>query len=524
MQKIRYVFTKRKSELYMRYVYTANEIRTGQNKKKRIIIKDVVLISSILTGKEVSDMGRRRNEKVTKMKRHYSVSFGIFLCLFAIYILVLFIQSFTKEHVSIYEVSQKQIADNENLRGIIMREENLVTAEQAGYISYYVGEGAKLSVSTTVYSIAKKEPVTETVAEMETDDVTLSEEDTKNIRASIAGYRENFTLSNYQQISNFRYNIENTLLELSDVSLSKNLQKIKKENAGTEGFSLVKAVQTGIISFATDGYESLNIDDIDENTFKEMKDNWEQLRTDKKVKSGTPVYRIVTSEKWSLLVPLTKTQYQKIIKKDTIVVKIKKDNISMTPSVQAFTSEGKYYANLHFDKYMIHYLNNRYLDIELEFNNATGLKIPLSSILQKKCYVVPGDFITKGNTEKNRNKLGVVSVSYTEDGNSQINFTPVDIYYRDEENRYYIDTKVLPAGTTILKNGKVEGEQMQLAETKELDGVYNCNLGYCRFRYVNILYDNQGYAIVESGNTYSLSNYDHIILNPNKISDDEVIY
>ncbi len=470
-------------------------------------------------------MGRRRqNGKVTQMKRHYSVTFGVFLCVFAVYVFVLFVQSFTKEHVSIYEVNQKQIADNENLRGIILREESLVTAGQAGYINYYVGEGAKLSISTTVYSIAKKEPVSETIAELETDDVTLSEEDTKSIRASISTYRENFSLSNYQQISNFRYNIENTLLELSDVSLSKNLRKVKKENARTEGFSFVKAAQTGIISFSTDGYENLSIDDIDEDSFKEMKDNWEQLRTDKKIKKDAPVYRIVTSEKWSLLVPLTKEQYQKLIKKDTIVVKIKKDNIIMTPSVQAFTSAGKYYANLHFDKYMIHYLNNRYLDIEMEFNNATGLKIPLSSIIKKKCYIVPGDFITKGNSEKNRNKLGVVSVSYDDDGSSRIDFTAVDIYYRDEENRYYIDTKVLPRGTTILKNGKVEGKQMQLAESEELDGVYNCNLGYCRFRYVNILYENQGYAIVESGNTYSLSNYDHIILNPNKISDDEVIY
>ena len=469
-------------------------------------------------------MSRRPNEKVTKMKRHNSFVFGGFLCLFAIYILVLFVQSFTKEHVSIYEVNQKQIADSENLRGIIMREENLVTTDQTGYINYYVGEGAKLSMSTTVYSIAKNEPVTETVAELETDDVTLSEEDTKSIRASIAGYRENFSLSNYQQISNFRYNVENTLLELSDVSISKNLQKLKKENAKAKGFSLVKAAETGIISFSTDGYEDLDIDEIDENSFKEMKDSWEQLRTDKKVKKGTPVYRVVTSEKWSLLIPLTREQYQKIIKKDSILVKIKKDNITMTPTVQAFTSGGKYYANLHFDKYMIHYLNNRYLDIEIRFNNATGLKIPMNSIIQKKCYMVPGDFITKGNSEKNRNKLGVVNVSYTEDGTARINFTPVDIYYRDEKNRYYFDTKVLKAGTTILKNGAVEGESMQLTKTKELDGVYNCNLGYCRFRYVNVLYESQGYAIVESGNTYSLANYDHIILNPNKISDDEVIY
>ncbi len=467
-------------------------------------------------------MPRRKKGKVVKMKRRHSFVLGTFLVLFAIYIGVLFVQSFTKEHVSIYEVNQKQIADDENIRGLVMREESLVSAKQSGYINYYVGEGAKLSTTTTVYSVAKDEPVSETISEMDTSDVTLSDEDTKNIRNTIAAYRESFSLSSYQQISNLRYNIENVMLELSDVNLSKNLKRIKQENAGEEGFSLVKANKTGIISFSTDGYEDINIDNIGDSYFKEMKDQWKQLRTNQKVKKGEPVYRVVTSEKWSLLIPLTLEKYRKLVDRESILVKIKKDNISLVPSVQAFTSNGKYYANLVFDKYMIHYLNNRYLDVELQFNSAQGLKIPVSSIIQKKCYVIPSDYLTKGTGKSN--KTGVASISYTDDGTSQLDFTPVDVYYIDENDKAYISADVLPAGTSIVKKGQMDGEKLQLTKTEKLDGVYNCNLGYCRFRYVHKLYENQEYAIVESGNIYSLSNYDHIILNPKKISEDEVIY
>ena len=84
---------------------------------------------------------RRKEEKVIKMKRKYSYTLGLFLFLFAIYILALFFQSFHKEHVFVYEVNQKQIAENENLRGIILRKESLIKAHDTGYINYYIGEG-----------------------------------------------------------------------------------------------------------------------------------------------------------------------------------------------------------------------------------------------------------------------------------------------------------------------------------------------------------------------------------------------
>ena len=50
-------------------------------------------------------MARRKNKKVVKMKRRNSYFMGILLGLFAVYLLVLFVQSLTREHVSIYDVN-----------------------------------------------------------------------------------------------------------------------------------------------------------------------------------------------------------------------------------------------------------------------------------------------------------------------------------------------------------------------------------------------------------------------------------
>ena len=170
---------------------------------------------------------------------------------------------------------------------------------------------------------------------------------------------------------------------------------------------------------------------------------------------------------------------------------------------------------------MIHYLNNRYLDVEIQFNNAEGLKIPTSSIITKKFYVVPKDCITKGDGQTVSGKDGIVTVTYDSSGKEEISFLACDIYWKDGKGNSYIDANLVPAGT-MIKNSS--GEKLQLTNIKKLDGVYNCNQGYCKFQYIHKLYENKEYAIVEEGNTYSLSNYDHIILNPDIITEDDIIY
>ncbi len=466
-------------------------------------------------------MGRRKNKKIIKMKRRNSYFIGSFLLLFAGYLLILFVQSFMQEHVSIYEVNQKQIADSEDLRGIILRDEETVKAEKTGYVNYYVGEGSRLAVTTTVYSIDKSGNVAQEAAKIDTADVTLSEEDTRNIRNDIASFRDNFSLSDYSSIVNFRYNIENTMLELSDVNLEKNLTKIEKASSAKNSFSLVKAKQTGIVSFSSDGLEELKIDQITPKHFREMTDGFKQIRTGKSIKKGSPVYRVVKSEKWSVIVALTREQYQRLSQAEagTVTVTVKKDGNILTPTIRVFTSDGNYYANLLFDKYMIHYLNNRYLDIKIQFHKAEGLKIPLSSIVKKRCYVVPKKYIK----EQDGNR-GVFAITYTKTGEEEITFIPAEIYWRDEHGNAYIDAALLDAGTSLAGKKDGTGKKRQLTFTKELEGVYNCNQGYCQFRYINKLYQNQEYAVVEKGNLYSLSNFDHIVLNPDKIDENDIIY
>ena len=191
-----------------------------------------------------------------------------------------------KEHVSIYEVTQKQIADNEKLRGIILRKEKLVTTDQTGYIDYFVGEGSKLAAKTAVYSVNKDASVAETASAIDTNNVKLTEEDTRNMRSTISDFRESFSLSSYDSITNFKYNVENTLLELSNIDLSDNLNKIKKQSGLGTNYTLQRAEATGLISFCTDGLENLSLNKIKASHFADMTEHWTQLRSSQKVQKG----------------------------------------------------------------------------------------------------------------------------------------------------------------------------------------------------------------------------------------------
>ena len=56
-----------------------------------------------------------------------------------------------------------------------------------------------------------------------------------------------------------------------------------------------------------------------------MTDNWKQLRSTGAVEAGQAVYKLVNSEKWSVVLPLTDKQYKKVSDKVTIPVKFKKE-------------------------------------------------------------------------------------------------------------------------------------------------------------------------------------------------------
>lgn len=471
-------------------------------------------------------MSRRGgNQKVVKMKKKHSVGLGILLALFSIYLIVLFMQSIIKEHVSIYEVTENQIADDETIRGVIIRDEVLVTTNMAGYINYYVGDSAKVGVKTNVYSIDESGSIAEKLSSLDNGEITISEEGNREIRSSISEFRDDFDLSDYRSIQDFRYDLDNTLLEMSTVSLAERLDQIMEEGKNDSSFQIKTAKAAGVVSLSSDAMEDLSPENITADTFENPQDQWNQLRTSDKVEAGAGVYRLVNSEDWSIVIPLTEKQFKKFQEKDTVNVTLKKDDLQMTVPVSTYSVGKQIYAKLDFDKYMIRYLNTRYIDVRIEFNHAKGLKIPNTSILKKRCYVFPKSFLTQGS-EEGGGGTGVFVRTYDKNGQPEEVFQKTEVYYIDSNDNVYIDAALFDPGTILVPVGAGTNstQTFELYDTRELEGVYNCNDGYCIFNIIDKLYENEEYTIVQNNTQYGLETYDHIILNPNMISENDILY
>lgn len=490
--------------------------------------------------------GRKRQKKVTKMKRKTPVFTGLILLLFSVYLVVLFLQSAMKEHISIYEVTEKKIADDNTVRGIILREEKLINSQQSGYINYFVGSGAKVGTRTSVYSIDESGEIYKQLMASQSDDVKLTAQNTDEIRSEISAYRDISSLSHFEEIYNFKYNMENMISQLSNARLMENLTQILQASGTVNDFQLVKAGESGIVSYTSDGLEELDLNGVTQKSFEDTTDKLTQLRKTESVEAGSPVYKLVTSENWSVIIPLSGEQFKMIQQEEKVSVSLKKIHARVTPQITTFTMDDGYYAKLDMNRYMIQYLDNRYLDLEIELNDNAGLKIPLSSILKKTFFKIPTEYVTKDQ----KGNEGVVVVSYDKNGTPLYQFQATSVIYPTQEeevelaqdsantgdkteegkeaekvgNEYcYIDASQFEPGTNIALDN-LGSNTLQLAETAELEGVYCCNKGYCEFRRVEQSYKNEEYCIVKKDTSSGLAAYDHIILNPELIGENDIIY
>lgn len=67
-------------------------------------------------------------------------------------------------------------------------------------------------------------------------------------------------------------------------------------------------------------------------------------------------------------------------------------------------------------------------------------------------------------------------------------------------------------------------QEYAISQKGQLVGVYNMNYGYADFKQVNILYQNDEYAIVKSNTTYGLNVYDYIVLEADMVDEDDFVY
>ena len=464
----------------------------------------------------------RKKKKIIGIDRRRPINIDlVFFGAVAVYICVICYMGLTSTHIAGYEVNEGALAANHTYTGFAIRQESLYQADTSGYVSYYASEGDRVSASSLVYTVDEKGEINQLIQE-NAENVDLTDDNFSMIRSEISSYMSDFNDLTFSDAYTFQSSLESSVMELLNQNMLDSL-----EAAGDDSmFSKVYSGGIGILEYYTDGYEDVTVESMTEDMLDEKNYEKENLKKEL-VQSGDNVYKLSTSEKWSLIVPITEdeaTQYQQE-EKNYMQVEFTRDHTTAWASFSVIHVGSTPCARLDFNNSMVRFADLRYIQVKFLVDDQQGLKIPNSAIVEKEFYLIPKEFYVNEEDSK-----GFLREVYSESGEPSTQLVNMTLYYEDDDY-YYVDPlesdyatgeKKLSVGDyLVVRNSDA---RFQIGQKGSLQGVYNINKGYTQFRQINILAQNEEYTLVEEGTSYGLTVYDHIVLNGTAVDEDEIIY
>lgn len=464
-------------------------------------------------------MARQQSNKITKYRKPLNLNIGmiIFAVIF-IYIVICIFMYFTSKHIIAYEVKAGALSTNNIYKGIALRDETVISGTNAGYINYFAREGARVAVGDLVYTVDESGKLSDYINNDSSGENSLSQTDLNELKTEIVGFASNFDRKNFTDVYDFKYDVEGTILKLSNYNILESIDTI--QDSGLTGLvNQCTAPESGIVVYSTDGYEELNLENMTAELFDQKSYEKVQLINNELIASGDPVYKLSTNEDWSVVIQVDAEREAELLEAEYVKVRFLKNQETSWGKVTSYKNEaGDIFVQLTFTNSMITFCTDRFVDIELILEDETGLKIPNSSIVNKDFFIVPKGYVTKGG---NGSSYGVLRETYTEDGTATTEFIETAIY-NEEEDVYYLDDSTLRIGDYLVMPDSTE--KYAVSRRGSLIGVYNINKGYADFKQINILYSNDEYSIVQSNTRYGLNVYDYIVLDAATVTEDELIY
>lgn len=459
----------------------------------------------------------KSNDKIIKFHKQIQINVGLIIFgIIFIYVLFHVFSYITADNITVYEVKEGTIAQNYTYQALAIRQEQVVNAETDGAIFYYASNLDQVGVKSNIYSIDHSGEITKQLKSHTQEDTAISDHDMTRLQKQIGDFVYDYNNNKFQKVYTFKSDLSSNLQQYYSNSLMTEIAP-QIEQATQQGkFAIYTAPTSGIVVYQTDGYEGLTLDQVTSESFDMGNLNVSNLKTQESVEAGKPVYKLIVSDDWDLIMPIDEALVSMIQEEEMqyIQIRFETDNATTWASCEVIEKAGEPYLVLHLDDSVARYGDARFVPIELLIHEETGLKIPNSAIVKKEFFTVPKSYFFMGNDS---DSSGLMVQSKKQDAQ----FVTPTIYY-ETDDAYYIDADDIAKNTVILKPNSQETYTVG-ADTATLQGVYNINKGYAVFKQINILYQNEDYAIISTGTTYGLALYDHIVLQGDLVKENQVI-
>lgn len=463
---------------------------------------------------------KKKNNKIVRYRHPLNINVGMII--FAIIFVYMAFSVYTymkKDKVQFYEVAEGNIVTDTQYTGLILRDESVQKTDRAGYINYYIREGKRAAVGTRIYSIDETGSMAQFMEENPEANVSLTDANLSDIKRQLNAFSMNYDDRNFGEIYDLQYTLEAAVLEYVNFNALGNLDALMEQTGVT--FQQVKAPVSGVVSYSIDGYEEFDLSQLSAGSFDRSGYAKAITKAGQLIEQSAPVYKLVTSDDWSIVFPLSEEDAAEYSGRDRLKVSFPSNDLEAEGSFSLITgSDGKAYGKLDFNQYMVQFVTDRFVTFEVDAERADGLKIPVTSVTTKNFYLVPLEYLAQGGDSSTS---GFMKEIYSENG-TFAEFVPTTIYYSTDEY-YYIDmseNSPLKAGDYLIRPDSQE--RYQLGSSASLQGVYNINKGYAVFKQIEILKSNDEYYTIRKGTSYGLSVYDHIVLDASTVYEGELIY
>lgn len=457
---------------------------------------------------------RKSKSKIVKYRRFPLLHMNIGTVLFGIiflYMVICLVLYLTSSHVTAYEVTEGFLSGNYRYTAIALKSELVVNATQSGSVTYYAREGSKVGNGGAVCSIDESSASTASKDTSSDETEAIDSESAAKFRSSIAAFASNYDQINFQNVYDFQADMETGILEMNG-----DPDQISEVASGL--VNLCSAPQEGIVIYSTDQFEDKEVKDLTAADFSQHNYEKTNLRLQDTVKTGDPVYKLITDENWSLIINLDKKTAAELGGKDTVRIRFLKDGTMQSASFSVYQNGTSYYGKLDLSSSVTRFSSDRYVDIELMLNRNTGLKIPVSAIAEREFYTIPTEYVIYD--EDSPNEVRVLKETKTKDGTTN-KYVTATVFDKTEDD-FMVDASLFEEGDTILM--KDSSKRYTISEKVSMQGVYNINKGYAVFREITIIDENEEYCIVEDGAAFGLAQYDHIALDASTVTDEQIIY
>ena len=452
-------------------------------------------------------MDDNNKSNIINFKKPFQFNIGriIFAVLF-VYLVIIVLSYAFKSHITAYEVQLGSLASNTTYTALAVRKEVIIRSRDSGYITYFAKECTKISPKSLVYALSNEAEPFDNYTNL---NESYSNEELENAEKILDDFFYTFDNNLFYQTYNFYNSLNANLL---NAALNGNGHELISEN-----MSLYYGNSTGVIVYNIDGLESVTKDNFTDEEINPLNYKSTNANLKTEIKSGEAVYKVITDENWSLIIEVQSNVIRLLEGKTSVKIRFLEDDFVYNATFDTLIKNGKYYLILDLTNHMIRYADQRYIDIELLTEVASGYKIPTSCVTKEEFVKIPTQYVTVGGNSSDEGFLKQVK---NKDGQLETVFFVADLY-KEEDGYYYVLANNFDIGDKIVIPST--GDTYMINETIPLEGVYSVNKGYAVFKLVEVLYKNEDYCIIKTNTSYGVSNYDHIVLDGSEVSNGQMI-